>query len=244
VTEYQITRAALRARRDQVIEILSDQFAQDHLDVDEFEERVDRAHRAIDLEGLDALVADLEPAPARQAMIRPEPSGDALAPAERSSEALTPAERPSEALTMTRPARKSVVSVLGSAKRHGQWRVPETLKVVSVLGSAELDLREALLPPGITDVVVYGVLSEVRVIVPPGLAIESDGVGILADITNIDRAPRVEDPDAPLVRISGVSVLSELEIETRLPGESRRDAKRRRRRQRRLARKRRRELKA
>ena len=53
---------ALRARREGVIDALSNHFACDALDLDEFEQRVDLAHRATSVAELDQLLRDLEPA--------------------------------------------------------------------------------------------------------------------------------------------------------------------------------------
>ncbi|HZJ72091.1 MAG TPA: DUF1707 domain-containing protein, partial [Planctomycetota bacterium] len=50
---------ALRRRRQQVIDRLTEDFARDLLDVDEFDERVTRAHQASTLADLDELVTDL-----------------------------------------------------------------------------------------------------------------------------------------------------------------------------------------
>ena len=53
---------ALCTRREMVIDALSTHFANDALDMDEFEQRVDLAHRATSVAELDELLTDLEPA--------------------------------------------------------------------------------------------------------------------------------------------------------------------------------------
>src|ERR687892_2371364 len=52
---------AVRRRRQQVIDRLTEDFARDLLDVDEFDERVTRAHQASTVEDLDRIVGDLVP---------------------------------------------------------------------------------------------------------------------------------------------------------------------------------------
>ena len=52
----------LRTRREMVIDALSNHFANDALDMDEFEQRVDLAHRSTSVAQLDELLTDLEPA--------------------------------------------------------------------------------------------------------------------------------------------------------------------------------------
>src|SRR5690242_19832747 len=52
---------ALRDRRESAIQLLSDAFAQDLLTMDQFEERLARAHAAGNVAELDTLIADLQP---------------------------------------------------------------------------------------------------------------------------------------------------------------------------------------
>lgn len=202
---------ALRERREQVIDSLSEHFASDALTVDEVEERIELAHRATTLAELDQLLADLEPPEVSQALVvrdQPEPP------------------------TVARPKEKKMRSVLASLNRTGQWVVPETLRVSAVLGEAKLDFREVQLPPGSTEIHVRTVLGSVEIIVPPTLAVECESSAFLGEIEERHRAPEASDPDAPRLVISGRVILGELTIETRLEGESRKDAKKRRKRQR------------
>ena len=57
---------AVHNRRERVIDALSTHFANDTLDVDEFEQRVDLAHRATSVAELDELLADLTSASCSQ----------------------------------------------------------------------------------------------------------------------------------------------------------------------------------
>ena len=65
------TPAALRHRRERTIELLCEHFARDHLEAEELEELIDRAHQATSLTALDAL---LEGLPALQPESSPAPS--------------------------------------------------------------------------------------------------------------------------------------------------------------------------
>lgn len=213
---------ALRRRRDQVIEALSEHFANDALSVEEFEERLELAHRATALEQLELLLEDLE-VPEKGQAAR-ETSGDA----DPGSQALAVVEE--RALPAVIPEEKRVKSILSSVRREGEWRVPKRLRVLSVLGEVKIDFRDVQLPPGITEVHARSILSNVEIIVPPTLAVECEGTAWLGEFQEMYRAPSRRDPGAPLLIVSGSAVLGELKIETRLPGESARDAKRRRKR--------------
>jgi uncharacterized protein DUF1707 len=203
---------ALRDRREAVIQILTDSFSNDLVDVESFEERLSRAHQATSLAALDALVADLEPLPAdarRAPLVMLEPN---------------------QALERDRPQRRTALALFGSVERHGGWLVPRELKLVATFGSAVIDVREANFAAGVTELRAYATFGSIEIIVPPHLTVECEGTGIFGSFEHASGA--VADPDRPVLRIVGVALFGAVEIETRLVGESARDARRRRRRER------------
>jgi hypothetical protein len=196
---------ALRDRREQVIAVLSDAFARDLLDVDEFERRLSVAHTAEAVAALDGLVADL----------------DAKAP----STALVPvAAAPPDRVR----DQATVMALMGGAMRKGSWTPARKTRVLAVMGGVELDFREAHLAPGVTEVNIRSLMGGVFIIVPPQLAVEMDGSAIMGGFDHSARAPVAPDPDRPILRVTGLAVMGGVHIETRLPGESERDAHRRR----------------
>jgi hypothetical protein len=200
---------ALRDRRDQVIAILTEQFSRDSLDLEELERRLDLAHRADTVVALDALVRDLEPV-------------TTTALANRTVD---------EAALARWPASKRLTAILGGLEKHGAWVCPRRVTVVAILGGAELDLREAEMAPGVTELSITAVLGGVELIVPPWLSVECDATAILGGFEELHRTPLAPEPDRRVLRITGIAVLGGVEIHTRLPGESKRDARRRNRRE-------------
>ncbi len=195
---------ALRARRDDVIAILSEQFSRDALEVDELERRLELAQRASSLAALDALVADLPVGAATTALVPPPaPPVDGW------------------------PARRRIAAVFGSVDKGGTWTPARVITAVAVFGSVELDLREANLAPGVTELRVRCVFGSLELIVPPQLAVESDATAVFGSFEELHRAPAEPDPSRPTLRITGLTVFGSVEVETRLPGESRKDARRR-----------------
>lgn len=181
----------LRESRDRTIAALTDAFARDTLAIDVLEARLSQAHAAESLEQLAALTADL-----------PAWSGPTPAPAH----ALIPAHA-------ARPA-DTVLTILGSTERRGTWIAPRTLAVRSILGSTVLDFRHAQLPVGVVDVVVSAILGSIEVVVPPGLAVEVHGSGILGSFESMSRAPGTPDPERPVLRVRGVALLGSVEVRT------------------------------
>lgn len=202
---------AVRDRRDEVIALLTEQFARDSLDIDELDRRLTLAQQAETIVALDKLVADL---PAL-------PGAGAGAP----TTAL--ARKPDEATLAAWPQRSRRFAIFGGFERKGTWTCPRHLRIIAAFGGAELDFREADMAPGVTELRITAMFGGVELIVPPHLAVECDASAIFGGFEEIHRAPRSADPDRPVLRITGLAMFGGVSIETRLPGESRRDAKKR-----------------
>ncbi len=193
--------AAVADLRERVTECLSDAFAHDLLDGEDFEQRLDLAYQARTIAQLEELVADLEmPAPQTRALAIP---ADAYP---------------------NRPEGKLVLALMGGVSRGGRWLAPKTLRAVAVMGGVELDLREAILPPGITEIHVTAIMGGVEIIVPPNVAIQADGIAVMGGFEDVHRAPAIQDASVPQLRIKGFALCGGVEIKTRLPGENAWDA--------------------
>jgi hypothetical protein len=203
---------ALRDAREQAIAQLSDAFAHDLIEVEEFERRVTLAHRGSSLSEVERTVSDLASAAPSTALV---PVAAHLP------------ERPNAR------ERDSVLALFGGVERRGAWSLPRYLKASAVFGGIVLDFREASLSPGVTEVQVLALMGGVQIIVPPGLSVEVAGTAIMGGFGHIERIPHRLDPEVPVVRVHGVAIMGGVAVETRLPGESESDAHRRRRRDRR-----------
>jgi hypothetical protein len=206
---------ALRDARERAIALLSDAFAHDLIGVDEFERRLTLAHRADSLSAIEETVSDLT----------------AAAP----SSALVPAPSPAIHLA-NQPERSSMMAIFAGVERRGPWTLPRRLEALAIFGGMILDFREALLPPGVTEVHVVAVMGGVQLIVPPGLSVEVSGTAIMGGFAHVERIPVQLDPERTVLRVTGVALMGGVAVETRLPGESEQDAHRRRRRERRTLR--------
>ena len=213
---------ALARAREQATELLSQRFAEGVLELEEFEDRVERAQQATEMAALKELVSDLSPAAGG-------PLGAPASESDRSegSEALAVRAPVDHALATTRPEEKRMIAILGGVDRKGAWTVPASIKSYTVIGGTTLDFREARLAPGVTEINVRVILGGVEIIVPPGVAVEADGTAILGGFEDMHSAPDKVDEDTPLLRISGLAIMGGVEIETRMPGESGWQARRR-----------------
>jgi hypothetical protein len=200
--------------RERVIARLSDHFAHDELDVDEFERRITVAQTADNPGDIEALLSDLEE------LAGTAPPVQAVVPRVMTALAGAPANQ----------ERETMYAIFGGIDRRGSWTVPRRMKIVAMMGGAQLDLREARFPPGVIDLEVKAVMGGVQIVVPPGLAVQMHGSAIFGGFQDVNRAPANPDPEAPLLRVHGLAMMGGVNIEMRLPGESERGARRRERR--------------
>jgi hypothetical protein len=105
--------------RERVIARLSDHFAHDVLDVDEFERRVTVAQTADNLAEIEALIADL------QELEGAAPPAPAVVPRVVTDLALAGGQD-----------RETLHAIFGGIERRGTWTVPRRLKIVATFGGA------------------------------------------------------------------------------------------------------------
>jgi hypothetical protein len=134
---------------------------------------------------------------------------------------LGPAGSPSMALV---PAKKMRV-VMGSVERIGTWAVPGQLSARVVFGNLVRDLRDAQLGP-VTEIEVSITMGNVEIVVAPGTAVDVDASSWMG---NVEDRSESTPAAARVVRIAGRVKFGNLEVSTRLRGETKRDARRRRR---------------
>lgn len=182
MTDEKRALVATPAGRDRAIALLQDHYARSHLEVAEYERRVELAERATTDAALTALFADLPALPS--------PPGS-----ETSSGRVT----------------STVSALLGATSRRGRWRVPSLVKVRAVLGSIELDLSEAEIASGETVIEVTAILGNVVVTVPEGLAVDMEGSAILGSFDQLVMSA-ASRRDGRRLRIIGTARLGSVDV--------------------------------
>ncbi len=216
---------ALAEAKEESIDVLAECFARDMLTVSDFERRVSIVHAAASMPELAKAVDG----------IRTGGPADPQAPRSTSVEALQ-RMTPDVPAGRVRPSDRAI-ALFGETKRVGRWIPARQNTFVAALGSAVIDLREALLGPGECRIQAFAFMGSVEILVPPGLHVQCAGSAILGSFGEQpgDRSIPL-DVDAPVVRIDGLAVLGSVEVHCRRPGESKKQARRRLRREKRQAR--------
>jgi hypothetical protein len=104
------------------------------------------------------------------------------------------------------------------------------LKIVVLMGGAEIDLRDARFGAGLTEIEVFVMMGGVSLIVPPGVRVESMGATFMGGFDLKAGDATALSPANPVIRLSGLAIMGSVETETRYPSETAKEAKRRRRR--------------
>lgn len=195
-----VTRPPSPEEQETAVKLLTAAFADDAIPVDEFERRVAEVYRAETGSALEAITRDL-PRAAAEGTVEP-----------AAAKAAVPATLEHEGHLARRP-RQKVQSVLSSVERRVPGPMPERLDVRAVMGSLEVDLRRAEFPPGVTEIAVDAILGSIEIELPEHVQVEDDGHAFLGCFSVRGRARALSTEAAPIVRITGRSILANVEIE-------------------------------
>lgn len=193
-----VAASAIEAARERTIRVLTDRFADDTLTLDQFEALLDRMYKATTVAELDGLLHDAQ----ARALRRP-----------------TTVQHYAESGVQRR-----LLSIMSNTERTGRWVMPRQLEVRAVMSSLQLDLREAALPAGVCEIDLMAVMTDVGILVPPGVIVEDLALGIMANVENQAVDPNVVSADAPRIRITGTAFMANVEIRMAPPGGSYRAA--------------------
>jgi hypothetical protein len=179
------------ADRDRAASLINNALAEGRLTAEEHSERLDAIYAAKTHADIVPLLDDLPG--------RGEPDV-AVAPAEL-------------ARRTGRPSR--IISILGGATRKGRWHPEPVIDVLTVLGGAELDFRDAVLPGPEVTIRAVSVLGGVEITVPPEMRVVDSGVAFLGGREITGDSDESAKADAPVLRIVGTCVLGGLEVRRR-----------------------------
>jgi hypothetical protein len=180
-----VTRAS-DAEREATVVRLREAAGEGRLTVEELATRIDAAYAATTHAELEPLTADLPAvAPASSVTVEPGARGTSL-----------------------------ILGILGGGDRRGRWRVAERVRVINVLGGADLDLREATLAGPEVHITVISLLGGSDIVVPEGVHVELSSFAFLGG----DEL-KLEGPEpplgAPVVHVHTVSILGGTDVKTR-----------------------------
>ena len=114
--------------------------------------------------------------------------------------------------------RSWVVAVMGGAERKGRWHPARRTNVVTVMGGAAIDLRDARIDGPELEIMAVTVMGGIEVIVPEGVAVEIGGFALLGG--NSAPRPAPVSPGAPVVRVRAFSLMGGIGVSRKRPRRS------------------------
>jgi Domain of unknown function (DUF1707)/Cell wall-active antibiotics response 4TMS YvqF len=175
------------AERERAAAVLREGAAEGRITLEELSARLELAYAARTRPELDAVVEDL---PARDALRRE---------------------------TGRARAARWTVAVIANEARGGRWRPGEDTRALALIGDCTLDLRQAEVEGGELAVTAIAVLGDVRVVVPPGVAVELEGVALVGDKKyRVGEAPELP-AGAPRVRVRAYAVVGDVTVMSEPP---------------------------
>lgn len=191
--------------REKVAETLRAAMGDGRIDVDELQDRLDRAYAAKTYRELEPIIADLPggaavPLP----VVRPDASAARPGP--------TGLDRVGGTATST-----AAVAIMSGSRRTGAWVVPEDFTALAVMGGVELDLREARFASRAVTINAVAFWGGVEVVAGPDINVRVDGIGIMGGFDG----PRDEVDDGRVsVRVTGLALMGGVEVKRKGKGKS------------------------
>lgn len=176
------------AERDATVERLRDAAGEGRLTLEEFSDRMEQASTAKTRAELDQLLTDL---PATGGPGGVAPAGNRVA-------------------TGATVAPTWHVAPIGGLNVSGPWRMGRHVVVISLIGGADLDLRQAELAARDVTLTKVSVIGGVNARVPDGIRVDASGLSLLGG-TSVDAAPD-PGPGAPTIHIRAFSIIGGIRI--------------------------------
>lgn len=210
-----MTPSEMDRARTLAAEMLMERLADDAMELEEFERRLDQVNAADSVDAIAKILGDV----AASRPFAPIPRVRSRAVEASGRAGLPPLQRRGRRGPIRQSRRSKVVLAFEDGSgRLGPWAPSRHVWVVNMLGGAVMDFREADLRPGVTELTVFCMMGEVEIIVPLDLQVEFGGLGIVGGF-DCDATVGVSNPDAPTLRINGVSCLGRVTVSVRDQGE-------------------------
>jgi hypothetical protein len=187
-----MSEPALRAGdadRDRVAVALRDHLVAGRLTLDEFVERIELAHEAKTLGELEELQRDL-PATGDTAVRAPSPG------------------------RLSRSPQRWLIAIMAGTHRKRRWRLAARTNVLTIMGGAHLDLRQAELESTESQITIVSVMGGCDVIVPEGIDVEVVGIAFMGG-KNVRLSDARPLAGAPYIRIRVLAVMGGVSVRSR-----------------------------
>jgi hypothetical protein len=177
--------------RGKIIDKLKHAYANDLLEENDFEKRIEIATSTRDHNELKHLVHDL-PADVENVPIKAEGSSTIRVNTGEVKENST------------------LVGFFSGIEKKGVWKPALNTKIVAIMGGVDLDFTHAEMAPGVTEINIFALMGGVEIVVPPGINVDAHGFAFMGGFE--DRSVNQYYADAPTLKIRGFALLGGIEV--------------------------------
>jgi hypothetical protein len=172
--------------RRRVIQILSEGYSRDLIELREYERRVDQAEAAQSLDELEDLVADLP------------------------AEVTKPTDQPQ--VPALDEGTRRVTAVMSSRTVTGNWLTTRSAAGRAVMGELIFDLRDFEFPPGVVDFSVTAIMGNIVIRVPRDVAVDVTATPIMGEVELKQASPPRRGERKPVLRVSGFALMASIMV--------------------------------
>lgn len=188
--------------RTEILEKLNDAFANGFLEMEDYESRVELAHKAVSIEDLQKVVYDFPDSSLKN----------------RFAEKPQVTHEHKKPININIDLQDTVFTVLGDNTINGVDLPSDNLNVVNILGETNIDLTSENYIKNLFEINVFCMLGSLRIYAPDNIKIKTQMMNILASSEN--SAPETDAKQEKIVTIKGVCLLGDIKIiRNRRPGE-------------------------
>lgn len=113
------------------------------------------------------------------------------------------------------PAAVRDTGIIAGFERKGRWTVGRAYRGLAVIGSGEIDLRQARFTDGETTIHVRAIIGNITVVVPEDADVHIGGTGIMGGFDHHAEGPG--SPGAPRITITGVAFCGSVDVQRKAP---------------------------
>ena len=103
------------------------------------------------------------------------------------------------------------MAAIGHVVRRGRWQLPQRFRAVAWMGGVDVDLTDASIPPGGSEIELLAVLGVITVRVPDDLSVALVGDALTWSV-DPGATPRATSLAEARVRITGRAVLGKVHV--------------------------------
>jgi hypothetical protein len=112
--------------------------------------------------------------------------------------------------------KRSVTAMFARERRQGRWVVPAAFPVTAFFGDVVLDLSEAIWQSQRVTIYVTAIAGQVKLIVPPGIAVELAGRSLLG-VRSVRGRPASPEPPKGVVEVRTLTIGGSVKAATARP---------------------------